>query len=231
MSLVKALVIIDPRDIGGKFPPVFSVQFNPAELALSKGAQMAEIAVPGLDAPILQFVRGQSEKMSVELVFDTAATGGVSAGAQDVRNLTEPFYQLVKIQSNTHAPPRIRLVWGVGMMFSAVVESVQRKFTLFTPEGVPVRATLTVGFVEYKDLTEQLRDLNLQSSDHTKRRLPRRGERLDQIAYEEYGDPAEWRRIAESNPGSLTSRLEPRPGVELVLPPAEPFRAIKRSPR
>jgi len=49
----------------------FPVQFNPTEYTLSKGAQIAEIPVPGLDQPILQFVRGQTETMSLDLFFDT----------------------------------------------------------------------------------------------------------------------------------------------------------------
>ena len=39
---------------------VIPVQFNPTEYTLAKGAQIAEIAIPGIDSPILQFVRGQT---------------------------------------------------------------------------------------------------------------------------------------------------------------------------
>src|SRR5215471_4520832 len=48
------------------------VQYNPTQYSISKGAQIAEIAIPGLDAPIQQFIRGQTEKLTAELLFDTA---------------------------------------------------------------------------------------------------------------------------------------------------------------
>src|SRR5215469_1517556 len=121
MSLEKAVIEIDPRDRGANLPDRITVQFNPAEYTLSKGAQIAEVAIPGIDSPVLQFVRGQNEKLSLEFFFDTTQFGMGEATFKDVRDLTAPFYQLVKIQSNTHAPPRIRFVWGQGISFRAIV--------------------------------------------------------------------------------------------------------------
>ena len=42
---------------------------------IAKGAQIAEIAIPGIDAPILQFVRGQTQTLALELFFDTTRVG------------------------------------------------------------------------------------------------------------------------------------------------------------
>ena len=63
-----------------------SVQFNPAELSLNKTAQLAEIAIPGLDAPVLQFIRGGTETMTLDLFFDTTQDGSsVTRYAQSLR--------------------------------------------------------------------------------------------------------------------------------------------------
>jgi nucleoid-associated protein YgaU len=43
------------------------------------------------------------------------------------------------------------------------------------------------------------------------------GDRLDWIAYQEYNDAREWRRIAEAN--HITNPLALRPGMMLVIPP------------
>ncbi len=197
------------------------VQFNPTEYTLEKGAQIAEIAIPGIDSPILQFVRGQNERLTMDLLFDTTASG-MDESATDVRSRTNAFYQLVKIQPRTHAPPRIRVSWGQGLSFTAVVESVRQQFTLFNPAGVPLRATLGVTFREYKTLEEQLAELNLQSSDHTRRRVVARGDTLTRIAAEEYGDPSRWRLIADANP-ELTRRVRRlTPGDTLLIPPLDP---------
>jgi nucleoid-associated protein YgaU len=225
MGLVKAIIEIDPNDRGPDLPPFIPVQFNPGELNMTKGAQIAEIALPGIDSPILQFVRGQTQTLSMELFFDTTRLG-MGIVALDVRTLTEPVFRLVKIQSNTHAPPRVRFFWGAGISFKGIVDNVQQKFMLFNPVGIPLRATLTVSFKEYKVLEDQLKELNLQSADHTKRRQIKRKETLAQIAWEEYGDPAQWRRIYE-DPDNADVLPNPRrltPGVQIKIPMIDVFR-------
>ena len=207
------------------------VQFNPTELSMEKAAQIAEIAIPGIDSPVLQFVRGQNEKVTLELFFDSTDQGiGVGATAVTVR--TNEFYALVKMSGKEHAPPRCRFGWGEefpGLInqagevtgtrkaFDCIVESIQQKFTLFSPEGVPLRATLSVTLREYKSLETQLQELNLQSADHTRVHVVQRGETLPQIAYAAYQDPAKWRLIAVAN--KLLRPTELQPGMVLELPP------------
>jgi nucleoid-associated protein YgaU len=229
MTLVKAIIEVldrDALDFTKGLIPFIPVQFNPPEYTLDKGAQIAEIAIPGIDSPILQFIRGQNEKLTLELFYDTTELG-MAELALDVRLLTRPIYELVKIQPKTHAPPRIRFVWGLGLSFKAIVETVQQRFTLFNPLGIPLRATLSVTFREYKTLEDQLAELNLQSADHTKWRTIERGDTLNRIAQEEYGDPREWRRIADANDIAEPRRMVP--GTVLVIPPLDAFGAAARS--
>ncbi|NGO75956.1 peptidoglycan-binding protein [Streptomyces sp. YC504] len=219
MALVSALVEILDRDAvdpGRGLTRFIPVQFNPTEYTLSKGAQIAEIAIPGLDAPVLQFIRGQSRTLKVDLFFDTTQSG-MDDGGVDVRTLTNGFAELVRIQPKTHAPPRIRITWGAGLSFKAIVEAVDQKFTLFTPGGVPLRATLSVAMREYRTLEEQLAELNLQSTDHTRTRVTAERDTLSSIAYEEYGDPRDWRLLADANP-AIDDPTAPPVGTRIVVP-------------
>ena len=205
------------------------VQFNPTEYSLSTGNQFAEIAIPGLDSPVLQFVRGNSEKITLELFFDTT-DDGTGSKAKSVTEKTDPFYRFVKIDPKSHAPAVYRLTWGKNFpntsasydgkainVFDCVVESVDRKFTLFNSDGVPLRATITLKLKQYKTLEEQLKELNLQSSDHTRVHIVRQGETLPQIAYAAYEDPSQWRLIADHN--RLLNPRKLAPGTVLELPP------------
>src|SRR5205814_8092616 len=90
---------------------ILPVQFNPTEVTFAKGAQLAEIGIPGIDAPIQQFVRGQAEKLTLDLFFDTTENG-MDAQAKSVTTLTDTFYSLVKINSQTHAPPVCQFAWN-----------------------------------------------------------------------------------------------------------------------
>ena len=72
MSLAKARIeILDSEalDITRGLTKFIDVQFNPADYSITKGAQIAEIAIPGLDTPILQFIRGKNEQLTLDLFF------------------------------------------------------------------------------------------------------------------------------------------------------------------
>lgn len=200
-------------------PREFEVQFNPTEYGLEKANSFAEITIPGLDSPLLQFGNGNAETLNLELLFDV--TDGDADG--DVRNLTRNLTRLARIVPTTHAPARIKLIWG-GLDFKAVVESVSEQFTLFAPSGTPLRARVTLTLKRHRSLKEQLQELKLQSADHTKTWQVRRGDRLDGIAAAAYGDPARWRLIAD-DPANREVLRDPRrlePGTVLRLPPLPP---------
>lgn len=207
------------------------VQYNPNELSLDKSAQFAEIAIPGIDAPLQQFVRGQSERMTLELFFDTTEDG-MGKGATSVTTETDKIYGLLKIIPDRHAPPICTFVWNDKFpgcdisanlgnqrrnQFKCIVESVRQRFTLFNPDGVPLRATLSVTLREYKTLVEQLDQLNLSSPDRTHAHITARDETLAGIAHRYYEKPRNWRAIAEENGIEDPRRLEP--GRVLTIPP------------
>lgn len=208
------------------------VDYNPTEFQLAKSVQLAEVAIPGLDSPILQFVRGQTETLSLELFFDTTESGTAGRGVKPVTAKTDQFYQLVKINKHLHAPPVCRFVMGSGFPgskmdshwtsqkrddFTCLVESVQQRFTLFSPEGVPLRAQLTVSLKEFKTLDQQITQIDFQSPDFTKTHVVQQGETLNAIAHQAYGESSRWREVADHN--GIDDPLAVEPGTILTLPP------------
>jgi nucleoid-associated protein YgaU len=57
----------------------------------------------------------------------------------------------------------------------------------------------------------------LESSDRTKRRVIIQGDSLWLISSQEYGDPAQWRSIAQANGIENPRNLEA--GKEIIIPP------------
>lgn len=227
------LVAAQFQRLGGDLNPLgdpIPCQFNPTEYTLTKAAQNAEIAIPGLDSPVLQFVRGQAETLTADLFFDST-DDGAGASATPVTKRTDRVYELVKIDPSTHAPPVCDFSWGLGFpgvsvdveqqrrgSFRCVVESVRQRFSLFGPFGHPLRATLSVSLREYKTLAQQIQELGLESADHTHSHVVAEGETLTRIAAAAYGDPRRWRLIADAN--RIDDPLALEPGSILVVPAA-----------
>ena len=155
--------------------------------------------------------------------------------AISVTTLTDQFYQLVKIDGKTHAPPICFFCWGsdfpgqrsyaslgVGTGsqqrhgFKCVVESVRQRFTLFSPQGVPLRATLTVSLKEYKTLAEQLADINNRARITPKRMSGRPAKRSAKLPTDVYEDPSQWRAIADQN--TILDPLDLKAGTVLEIP-------------
>lgn len=196
-----------------------NVLFNPNAYSVGKGNQIAEAAIPGLQAPVLQYVHGNARTLGMELFFDTYEE------QSDVRDYTDDIYDLLEIDAETHVPPICQVSWG-GFSFRGVLEQVSGRFSLFLPDGTPVRANLTVNFKEYIDVANLVRVDPLQSSDHRKTRLVCAGDRLPSIAWEEYQDAGKWRHIAEANgiddPKALVV------GARLVIPALDPRERANR---
>lgn len=206
MSLAKAEIV--PQSPLGAAP--ISVLFNPTRYGLGASNQLAEIGIPGLPAPILQYVRGASRNLTMQLFFDTYETGA------NVTTYTDAVFGLLKIEPTTHAPPICTFRWG-SLSFQGVVERVEGQFTLFLPTGTPVRATLDVTFREFVDLQTAVQAIPTQSADHDTLHTVVRGETLSAIAAQVYGDPTEWRPIADAN--HLDNPRLLSPGQVLAIPP------------
>ena len=188
------------------------VIFNPAEYSIEKGNQFASAPLPGLSNPVLSWVNGDADVLTMELFFDTYT----NKGGSDVRKETKKISRLLEIDPTLHAPPPVRFVWGP-FSFRAVIERLTQRFTMFREDGVPVRATLNVTFKEYKTIEEQLSERPTESSDWSKRRILTEKDLLSLIAAIEYGDPAVWRVIADANDIENPRLLES--GREIRLPP------------
>ena len=86
---------------------------------------------------------------------------------------------------------------------------------MFDPEGVPLRAKVGVTLLEVP--VKQTGQNPTSRTDPRKVWVVQEGQTLDWIAYQEYGDSAHWRHIAETN--DLVNPKDLYPGQMLKLVP------------
>lgn len=186
MALAKARITVEHTG------QQFDVMFNPEEYSLNKDNNFASQAIPGLGSPILQFVHGNLRTLEMELFFDT------TDARSDVREQTQKITDLLKIDSELHAPPVIRVAWG-SLQLRCVLTRANQKFVKFLEDGRPMRARITVTFSEFIDPEREAKEVNRQTADFSKVYTVTRGDTLAGIAVRFYENPALWRPIAVAN--------------------------------
>jgi hypothetical protein len=193
--------------------------FNPASYSISKTNQWKAQDTKGQDVAPLEFGGGGNRTLTLELLFDAYEKG------QSIEKYMKDLWKLMYIDerkkdANTKkgAPPKCQLQLGKWLPdFVCVITSMSQDYTMFLADGTPVRATVRLTLQEApKDNVPT----NPTSRGLTGRRAwtVKPGERLDWIAFQEYGDARKWRLIAEEN--GLTDPMNLPAGTVLSLPEA-----------
>jgi LysM repeat protein len=199
-----------------------TVLFNPESYSISKSitwsspttSTSGKVATDRqLNAPPLAFGGGGSRQLTLELFFDVTQNPRVT----DVRQETDKVVALTRIERDQGQPPVCQVSWGQApthsdFPFLGVVSSLTQNFTLFKSNGKPLRATLTIAFLEFLDPEQDKRKTDPELTTH---RI-RQGDTLSRIAAEFYRDPKQWRVIAAANQIHNPRQLEV--GQRLTIP-------------
>ena len=198
-------------------PRVFVIcQFNPQDLSITRKVKWNEQTDMGHDAARLTFAGGEAQDLTIPLLFDTTHEGAdVRVKYAALLKLTEVDPRNKNPRTGKSEPPQCRFEWGKLLSFTAVITQVTQKFLMFKANGTPVRAEVSVTFKQIGKIVS--RQNPTSHSEARKIWVVSEGERLDWIAYQEYGDAAHWLHIAETN--NLTNPRDLRPGQVLKLVP------------
>lgn len=139
------------------------VQFNPETLKVSFANQIKTDGNQQGTSSTLYVGQGTT-KMSVQLWFDVTAPLREEfeeyKNVRDVRELTEKVAYFIKPkdvqvknekgESETrYLPPGVRFIWGT-FQFDGIMESLEESLEFFSPEGRPLRASVSLGLSQQK---------------------------------------------------------------------------------
>ena len=134
---------------------VVTAMYNPKELQVDKAVPWAKAPHSKGDQPSLEFSSADGRLMSFELMFDGFETG-TNVHTAFVDNLVKlALVQDPNGPEDKKRPPKVSVKWGGGKLpeFQGVIESVSTKYTMFLPDGTPVRATCRVTIREASHLS------------------------------------------------------------------------------
>jgi hypothetical protein len=211
MALEKLKIRVETSP--GQFQQEITALFNPNQIEISKATHWREAPAAQRDVPAFQHTYAEPSLLDMNLFFDTYESG------TDVREHTSQIFHLMTVEKHgsMHRPPVCRLMWGrAGILFQGVLQTLSQRFTLFTEDGLPVRAMLACSFKEWRSDEEEAQRQDKQSADVAKTHVLRRGDTLSSIAMAEYRDPGLWRPIARAN--GIVDLFDLPYGRALIIP-------------
>lgn len=178
------------------------------------------------DDPVF-FTGGGTTELTLDLLFDVELSGS-SIQTTDVRDLTGPLWDLTENDRPGHElqrPPSARFIWGKAWNVPGIITAVAERLERFTPGGHPQRAWLRMRMLRVAESMDDLvggaiapplapEDLDnpppdtvgergiaheVIGSDTLEGATAGGADRLDQLAFLYYGDPAHWRVLAWLN--------------------------------
>jgi hypothetical protein len=197
--------------------------FNPNEYAITKSNDWTMRPIVGASLPTPQFSGGRARELTLDLLFHADPDGDVTPATDELFNMMEVDTRLASGNRNLARPPSVTFGWGTYRSFKAVCRRLSVQFTLFRPDGTPTRALARLELMQIeKDARAPQagaappQNPTTRATERVAGHTVRDGDSLPSIAYQHYGDPSQWRLIAEAN--GLDDPLGLPRGTTLSIP-------------
>ena len=203
------------------------VAINPDTITVATTFSYKAVQPSGATGAQQVFDKQKPADMKFELLFDSTGvlanqkeflSGFKSAGK--VKSVFEQIEEFVDVafsfDGKTHKPKKLKLIWGT-LVFKGVVKSWSITYTLFQPDGTPIRAKGSLSISESIEEDLRLAKEDKSSPDLTHVRTVTAGDTLPDMCNTIYGDSSYYINIAEYN--KLDNFRVLTPGTKLYFPP------------
>jgi hypothetical protein len=197
------------------------VQFNPQSLKVSYSNQFSGGEQP--QGQSRQFIGTSVTKLSMELWFDvTLSVRKPSLSFTDVRKATERLIVFLKLKDPTdknqtnRVPPNLKFQWG-SFLFTGTMDSLDETIDLFSPEGVPLRASVSISITKH-DLSLEPATPAAASSNPigtTPLATAISGDSVSQLAAQ--AGISDWQSVARANGIDNPRTLQPGTLIDLSI--------------
>jgi Contractile injection system tube protein len=215
-SLIKARLMELKEDLKTevKGENDIDVQFNPDSLKVTFSNQVVqpESGDQASGTAGMQFVGKGSTKLALTLWFDVTAE--TKEPLDDVRRLTKKvsYFMTTKPSerdASKEVPPGVRFIWG-NFMFDGMVEGIEESLEFFSPEGKPLRASLSLTLVQQKILVSDFKNPNTAGKRVGQQpfQSAKQGDSVQNMAGGA-GKGGDWQSIASANGIEDPLRLAP----------------------
>jgi hypothetical protein len=200
----------------------YTVTINPASYSHVYEIRYNDVQAQGSPGGSPVYNRTPSDTVTFQLVFDgtgvvpSVLPGVVPFTADGITKQIAEFKALVfSYNGNIHSPNYLILSWGT-LLFRCRLQSLKVNYTLFKPDGTPLRARVDITAKGYNDEAEIALRANKSSPDLSHVRTVKAGDTLPLMCYGIYGSSTPYIQIAAIN--GLTDFRDLHPGQQILFP-------------
>ena len=154
--------------------------------------------------------------LNLSFVVDGTGVAPLPSGFSNADDYIDQFMGLVyEFHGDIHRPYYLLVTWG-SLTFTGICSNATVKYSLFTPDGKALRATIDITLTQSKDYKTKAKEAAMQSADLTHERRVQAGDNLPLMAYRIYKDPSYYIQVARAN--GLSSCWAIEPGDKLKFP-------------
>lgn len=194
----------------------YTVMLNPESLKVDCSINYDNEQPPNSSAPSSKYKYSPAANISFELFLD--CTGIVDETRVE---LPEEITKLKKIiydyNGDIHRPNYVSVIWGKHLNFQGVLTSYTTSYTLFKPDGTPLRAKISLAFDAFKSREAVTKEEKNNSPDMTHLVAVVEGDSLPQLSKKIWGDTAYYIQVARFN--NLNKFRKLQAGTTLTFPP------------
>lgn len=233
MSIEKAYIaLVKPPDNTSTTPSLSSLtsqkgskgevrfMFNPSSYSVTKTATWRRgQAVKAPSSAMPEFIGSEPAKMDLDILLDHSDRDTPTV-TRDVDTLLSAVMPLREtLDKDRPSPPWAVFGWGSRIPMVAIITSVSATYTLFKPDGTPIRAMCKISLEEVPTSPPPRQNPTSGSESTLRQHTMTAGDTLPSIARDAYGRASAWRSVAEYN--DIDDPWALRPGDTILLPALE----------
>jgi len=197
------------------YAPPYSVMINPESFKRGLSIAYDEKQPPGADSSSGKIKNVKQETYSFEFIVD--GTGVADSIKEPVCSNIERFLLVVySYNSDSHRTPYVMIEY-CGNIMRCVLKSLDINYTLFNPDGTPLRAKISCSFNSVMSplLSAIIKDKRSPDLSHT--HFMKEDETLIALANDIYNSNLYYIDVAEKN--HLNNFRKIKQGTEIYFPP------------
>ncbi len=194
----------------------YEVMMNPESIKWNRSITYNEQQPIDSSSTSQKYKNTPSDNLSFDLIID--CTGIVDPKRTDLAKEMKLLEDIIfTYNGKIHRPNYVKIQWGANIIFFSVLKTFNTTYTLFKPDGSPLRAKVSLTFGEYISPSKRKKEDQKSSPDLTHLIEVVEGESLPQLCNKVWNSPYYYTQVAKYN--KLNKFRNIKGGKQLMFPP------------